>query len=468
MNGFVIRTICCWMIVLVFSAGSVYGDLAGRINAVINQKDNAKATFTVKVIKADTGAEVYARNADKLMMPASNMKIVTTAAALAYLGGDYEFTTRVGLCGGDVAVIGGGDPLLGDKDTDSRYGRTEGWVFEEIVAGLRGKGVTDVNDVVVDGSFFDGVRVHPNWPSEQLNQPYACEVCGLNFNENCVLIKVQRGYSGAVVIVEPATNYLTFIDKVQLVGSGNSAIGAYRNRTPNLLTLKGRLRKEAGFRLAIENPAMMFGTILKERLVQAGIDIRGEVVEKDARSDERFELIWRHQTPINDVLIRCNKDSLNLGAESLVKTISAECSAGKCNGSWEHGFELIGKYLEILGIDKSEFVLDDGCGLSRGNKVSANVLAGVLKNIYDSSKWSEYKDTLAVGGEDGTTYKYFREEKYKGKVIGKTGYISGVRTFSGVCQTDSGEFIFSILTSGGSSKVRAGINDIVKAVMDEY
>jgi len=166
------------------------------------------------------------------------------------------------------------------------------------------------------------------------------------------------------------------------------------------------------------------------------------------------------------VLMRCNKDSLNMAAEALVKTISAEYTKGKINGQWKHGCELIGKYLATLGISADQYKLDDGCGLSRENRISANVLVGVLRNIYNSGAWGEYKKSLAIGGVDGTIRKYFKDEKYKGKIIGKTGYINGVRTFSGVAQTDGGDYIFSILTSGGTATVRTGINDIAKAIID--
>lgn len=467
MKGIDIKTICAVTMIAVF-CGAVYGDLQSKINAVVNSKECSSAVFAVKIVKADTGQTVYSLNENKLMMPASNMKIVTTAAAIAYLGSDYKFTTKVGMCGNDLVVIGAGDPLLGDKETDDRYGRQKGWIFEDIIAGLKGKGITSVKDIVVDSTFFDDNRVHPSWPRAQLNQPYACEVCGLNFNDNCVRLTVTRSNERAVVAVEPETKYLKFSNKITLVSSGNSAIGAYRNNTPNLLTLKGRLRKEAGFELAVERPASMFGVMLKERLEKEGIAVTGSVIEKYARGCDNFDLFWSHQTPLSDVLIRCNKDSLNLGAESLVKTISAEFTEGKVNGAWKHGFELVGRYMENLGVDKSEFQLDDGCGLSRENRVSANAIVTVLKNVYQSTKWDEYKNTLAVGGQDGTIYKYFREEKYKGKIIGKTGYINGVRAFSGVCRTGEGEYIFSILTSGGTAKVRTGINDIAKAVIDEY
>ena len=113
---------------------------------------------------------VYSHNAHKPLMPASNMKVVTTAAALKYLGAGFEYKTRVGLQNGALVVIGSGDPLLGDKSTDDRYGRPAGWIFEKIVQALREQGVAEVNDIVIDTTVFDDQRVHPSWPAKRPQQ----------------------------------------------------------------------------------------------------------------------------------------------------------------------------------------------------------------------------------------------------------------------------------------------------------
>ena len=164
---------------------------------------------------------------------------------------------------------------------------------------------------------------------------------------------------------------------------------------------------------------------------------------------------------------RCNKDSFGLGAECLLKTISAQANEKKMNGSWQGGRALISRYLNSLSISDDEFYIDDGSGLSRENKLSANAIVEILSNTYNSPQWPIFKQSLAVGGRDGTVRKYFRDRRYSGKIFGKTGYINGVRAFSGICSTDNGEFIFSILTNNSrTSKTRKAINDIVKAVID--
>lgn len=154
-----------------------------------------------------------------------------------------------------------------------------------------------------------------------------------------------------------------------------------------------------------------------------------------------------------------------MAAESLLKTIAAKSNPDNKNGSWEKGCELIGKYLSELGLDDSQFYIDDGSGLSRQNELSANAITTVLQKQYRSRNWPLYRDSLAVGGIDGTLEKHFKNERYKGKILGKTGYIAGVKSLSGICITDKGDYIFSILGNNGPS--RDAINRIAQAIIDE-
>jgi D-alanyl-D-alanine carboxypeptidase/D-alanyl-D-alanine-endopeptidase (penicillin-binding protein 4) len=131
------------------------------------------------------------------------------------------------------------------------------------------------------------------------------------------------------------------------------------------------------------------------------------------------------------------------------------------------GQQLISHYLLSLGVPSDQFVIDDGSGLSEKNRLSANTLSTVLLDLYRNPNWQRFKQTLAVGGLDGTIDKYFNETKYKGKVFGKTGYIEGVKAFSGVCSTSAGDRIFVILTNNANGNTRPAINDVVKAIIDE-
>jgi D-alanyl-D-alanine carboxypeptidase/D-alanyl-D-alanine-endopeptidase (penicillin-binding protein 4) len=181
-----------------------------------------------------------------------------------------------------------------------------------------------------------------------------------------------------------------------------------------------------------------------------------------------FKPLVEFTTPIADCLRRANTDSLGLAAEALLKTIDAQGKPDRKNGGWAGGRERIAKFLSDLGIPSEEFVIDDGSGLSRQDRMTAYALSKILLDLYRSKNWDLFEGSLAVGGEDGTIDKYFGEAKYRGKIHAKTGYISGVRALSGVCLTNTGPYIFSILSNGPKGLSRDALNNIPKAIIDEY
>ena len=439
---------------------------ADSINRIIRQQKQSKTTFSILAVDADSGKTLYQKNATKPMIPASNMKVITTAASLHYLGPNYVFQTKIGLIGDSLVVIGAGDPLLAEPKLDPQDPRSLNRIFSEIVLLLKDAGKTSIEDVVIDVSFFDNNRVHPSWPPSQLNQWYACEVSGLNFYNNCVHIHAERKNNRAALKMEPENSYIKLVNQIKLISKGSSAVGAYRNSVPNKLLIKGKLNQQAGFDVAIEEPQGLFASVLADRLTKSGISIRGKIIQKYVKYDDTIQVLKVFETPVHQVWARSNKNSLGLAAECLVKTISATNTQDNINGEWPHGLALIGRYLDSLGISAEQFVLDDGSGLSRKNRLSPKVLVTVLRDMYTSNNCDIFFDSLAVGGVDGTIAKYFRQAPYKNNILGKTGYISKVRSFSGICKTPRGDILFSILTEGGNGYTRRCINEIAEAIYD--
>ncbi len=263
------------------------------------------------------------------------MKIITSAAALKFLGANYKYKSTIGLCDDTLVVIGSGDPLFGDKDTDAKYGRKAGWIFEDIIAALKRRRIKNINDIIVDSGIFDDQRVHPGWPEEELNKPYACEVSGLNFNGNCIDISAKKIGKRVAVYIEPKTAFIKYTNKVTPISKGTSTIGSYRNSRPNEIVIHGKCRSTSGpYAVAIERPAAFFGFLLAEHLARAGIKTKGQFIEKAVADDCKITILTEYTTSIADCLARCNKDSFGLAAEALVKTIAANSSITGKNGSW--------------------------------------------------------------------------------------------------------------------------------------
>jgi D-alanyl-D-alanine carboxypeptidase/D-alanyl-D-alanine-endopeptidase (penicillin-binding protein 4) len=298
-----------------------------------------------------------------------------------------------------------------------------------------------------------------------LNRSYACEVSGLNYNANCVKINAKKVGKSVALSITPPTTYVKLVNKVKTSKKAN-AVGAWRNSVPNKLIVKGYCKTESGFDVAIERPAAFFAYLLAERLAKAGIEIKGDFAEMYIKKDKSIRTLRTYTTNIADVLTRCNADSFGLAAEALIKTVSAENTMYRINGEWPHGLTLAKRYLRSTGVKDAEFTLTDGSGLSRQNKLSPNALTSVLLDIYKGPNRKYYIDTLAVGGVKGSrpVRAYFTDKKYKGKVFAKSGTLNGVKALSGICRTDSGDRIFSIITNKANSKTRQAINDIVEAI----
>jgi D-alanyl-D-alanine carboxypeptidase/D-alanyl-D-alanine-endopeptidase (penicillin-binding protein 4) len=219
--------------------------------------------------------------------------------------------------------------------------------------------------------------------------------------------------------------------------------------------------------VAIEKPAAFLGYLLAEHLLRAGIATRGRLVEKPFDMKCEFVELVEFTTPIADVLHRSNKNSLNLASEALVKTMAAHGNPDRKGGSWDQGGELIARYLSNLGIPLEEFNIDDGSGLSRENRLSANAITTVLLDMYKSDDWRLFRGSLSVGGVDGTVDDQFKTPKYRGKVLAKTGTIAGVKSLSGVCLTGRGPYLFSILSNRYSLSPDR-VYGVAEAIIDEY
>ena len=172
--------------------------------------------------------------------------------------------------------------MFGYFDTDSENSKDPNIIFQNIIAALKQKKISAINDIIIDTSIFDDQRTHPNWPADQLNREYACEISGLNFHTNCIYMTVKNAGGAAVISIEPQTGYVDIINQVKTTGKGKDAVGAYRQTgKPNTFLVSGTCKKlEGPFAVAIERPGAFFGFVLAENLKKAGISVTGKLLEK--------------------------------------------------------------------------------------------------------------------------------------------------------------------------------------------
>ncbi len=470
------------------SSSPARADLAGDVRKAMHSKAVKPEKLGVEIIRLGNGTNgsesqtVFQHNATTPLGPASNLKVVTTAAALERLGPDFRFRTMLAVRGApggahDVAVVGDGDPTLGDAEMLQRLGWGVDTVFANWADVLKKRNVTRVRNVYVDDSVFDEVFVHPNWPAEQQHKRYVAQVGGVNLNANCVDFFLQTGAYGEYVTyaTDPMTDYVQ-ISNVCVTGDRN-AVWLARDLGRNSIVLRGEADASNTFPISVtvHDPALFAATVLAETFRAAGIEVTGEVLrdrsirarvlDANVAQAERWLPTAIHETPLSTVLARANKDSMNLYAEALCKRVGHSTSG--TSGSWENGTAAIAAYLQSLGVSTDEFVIDDGCGLSRKNAISANAVAQVLAHTFAGQKRQALLDSLSVAGSDGTLEKRFRDSDLRGRVFGKTGYINGVSSLSGYVRTRDDEwYAFSILMNGISDVATAKQvqEQIVKAI----
>jgi D-alanyl-D-alanine carboxypeptidase/D-alanyl-D-alanine-endopeptidase (penicillin-binding protein 4) len=443
-------------------------DLPGDIRSVLGDKYLQKVQTGIYIVRLDGGGKsnvLYERSASNLFIPASNLKIITASAALDTLGPDFKFRTLLVQRGNDLALVGDGDPTLGDAEMLRKVGWDVDTVFRNWAEQLKKRNITSVGRVLVDDSVFDEQFLHPSWPTDQEHKRYVAQVGGLNLNANCIDFYVRPGAFGAVVdyAMNPATRYVS-VRNTCATGNEN-AIWLARQPGTNEIILKGETRAnvEAPVSVTIHDPSMFAGTVLAETLAANGVNVaEGVVRDRTVRQSlAKGSVIAVHETPLVTVLARSNKDSMNLYAESLCKRIGYETT--KSSGSWQNGTAAMAAFLKKAGVEEGQWELDDGCGLSKKDQISPTAIVRVLAYNFRGKSREIFLGSLAVAGIDGTLDDRFKGTDLRGRVFGKSGFVSGVSSLSGYLHgKDDQWYAFAIMMNG----IATGTNSTAKQLQE--
>lgn len=466
-----------WVVALA-AAAARGGTVEAEVDAVLQHHALHRATLAVQVLRLGNGPgdlqELFARNAHLPLVPASNLKLVTTAAALERLGADFKFRTVLLRRDADLVLIGDGDPTFGDAAYLKKVGWRSTTVYEGWAAQLRKTGVTEVRDVVVDDGVFEEASFHPDWPTDQIDYYYEAQVGGMNFNANLAELVWPAGGGGDPAVV-PATKYLQIR---QAPAAGRGGFGVNRQAGSNVINVRGDPPAK-GYKtyVTVHDPALYAATVLADLLSANGVKVTGQVRrDRTVRRQDpaamaasgKWPVVGIHETPIAPVLARCNKDSMNLYAEALCKRMGHDPTKGTA-GSWETGTAATAAYLKSAGIPDTDFTLADGSGMSKRNAVSPRALARVLCYEYYGRNRDAYVASLSVAGVDGTLDDRFKGSDLRQRVFGKSGFVEGVSTLGGYLKAKDGQwYAFSIMVNGIGPKTNGEVKllqeRIVKAV----
>lgn len=460
---------------LLLAGSRAAATIESEVAAVKQDRLMHRASLGVQVMRLGTSPadlkEVFNLDAHVPLTPASNLKLVTTAASLERLGADFKFRTTLYRRGDDLVLVGDGDPTFGDADYLKAFGWKNTAVFDGWIAQLQKLGVTSVNDVIIDDSVFDEQFFHPDWPTDQLDLYYEAEVGGMNFNANLVEL-TGNGYEPAV---SPRVRYLQFKQN----DVSGKRLSANRQAGSNVVVLRGNLSDRLSQQETIHDPPLFSATVLFDLAAARGIKITGQVKrDRTIRGLKpetlvaagKMSVVGFHETPLSAVIARANKHSVNLYAEALCKRMGYD-PAKNTPGTWETGTAATSAYLKTAGIPETDFTLADGCGLSKKNAISPRALVRVLCYEFYGKNRDIFAQSLSVAGvkNDGTLQDRFEGSDLRRRVFGKSGFVEGVSTLSGYLQAKDGQwYAFSIMINGiprlSNSQVKLLQERIVKAV----
>ncbi|MCH8964708.1 MAG: D-alanyl-D-alanine carboxypeptidase/D-alanyl-D-alanine-endopeptidase, partial [Planctomycetes bacterium] len=253
-----------------------------KLQKLLDRLPHAQTVVSVAVMSLPDGKIIYERNADRVLIPASNQKIIPGAVALAKFGMAHSFDTRLALDGDDLILIGGGDPGLGDSKLADQRGGQPTDIFVQWAAILTQRGITTIQgDIIIEDQIFDQPWVHPSWEEGDLTKWYAAPVGGLNFNDNCIEITLRPTTPGELVRFEvfPPSAWIR-IDNRCKTGPSKSKNKPWIHRPSGdpLYELRGRCSRKSELKsVSVPDPGIFTGEVLKAVLKSHGIDVRGEV-----------------------------------------------------------------------------------------------------------------------------------------------------------------------------------------------
>ncbi len=409
-----------------------------------------KARYALCVRDLQTDRELVAIAADRPQKPASVQKLFITAAALHRFGPDFAFRTRVYLDGPDLLIVGGGDPGLGDERLAEKAGRAHLAEFDAWAEALDARGVSQLRHIALDDTVFEQAFRHPDWPANQAANWYQAPVGGLNLNDNCLDVRVVAG--GGKVRAETTPRVGELILKTSLVAAEKHRPIATRAIGQDVIEVRGPVSKSAGLgSVAVGVPSLYVGAAVKAELEARGVAVTAGLVRRPRGAAGDPVLLATHATSLPDVLWRTNTFSQNMFAEALLKSLAAYRGDGQRSGtagSWEAGRAVLRQELGALGVPCPTAVFRDGSGLSHDNRATARQITALLARMWRHPHRAVFQASLARPGERGTMERRYRDPRLKGRVWGKTGTISGVRSLAGYVQTADGTYAFALLIDG--------------------
>ena len=450
-------------------------DLQAKLRQSLQRPEVRRGMVGVKVISMMSGKVVFEENAEKYFMPASNMKNFTVATALDRLGPDYRIVTSIyasampdadGTITGDLRIFGRGDVSISDRFNGGDPGKS----LDAIVEKIASLGIRRINgSIVADDSYFRGFPIPSSWEWDDLQWSYGAEVSALPLNDSVITLTVRPGADGQQCLAQTRPyNVVIRIVNTCTTGPAGSrrTLSVHKRLDQNVFEISGSLpANDNGFngQVAVSRPAELFADLLRQKLMEKGITVAGgHRYERrlDGSLPVGVEIGRVESAPMSIIAAQTMKPSQNMYTETLLWTLGEQDrNANPAPGggtapvsnatSAELGISAVKKFLAGLGVAPDGVVQYDGSGLSRHNLITPAAVVQ-LYNYMGKSRYAQaWRESLTVGGIDGTLRNRFKGTRAQGNVRGKTGTIDQVSALSGYVRTAAGEELaFSMVVNG--------------------
>jgi len=463
-----------WL-VLTFVAVSPNDSFSQQIDHVrdIIDRSHASSSFWSVMVRDSNGDVIYDYNSDKLIRPASNLKLVSSAAFLEKLGYDYTFETTLYGTGeqvgnrwaGDLYIRGSGDPSINGKAYDDPL-----FLFEQWFSLLDSMGVEIVDgNIIGHDGYFDDVPYPRGWEWDDLSYFYAPEISALSFNLNVVDLEVlangRPGSTPTITWFPFDTPYVQFVNEQRITPRGTRFDESYRRELgTNRIYLRSTL-PEGYYEtepLSVHNPSRFFIDTFKRYLERQGIGVRGQLLitrDQVNWSAPGFVELDSHQShPLHTMITRLNRESDNFYAEMLLKNL-ASVEYG-VPGSTELGLKVVKEFMKSSGFDTTAVMLRDASGMAPATLLRTSELNQFLYDIQSKPYFEYYLNSLSVGSVNGTLRYRFHNNSVSDNFLGKTGFLSGVRSLSGYLDTRNGERLIVTIATNNYT-VRTTVVDLI-------
>lgn len=464
-----------------------------RADKLVQTEPVDKGLWGLLVVDAVTGETLYEKNADKYFVPASNMKLLSTALALDTLGADYRFRTTIetngtisadGKLSGDLILVGRGDPNLSNRkfpfDTKEEFDGPPERALAELADMVVARGVKEIGgDVVGDDSYFPRERYPDGWEIDDMVWDYGAAISAIVVDDNTVTLTLTPGEQAGDAVqaeVEPVEQEFVVRNEVTTAGAKEKPdLRLTREPGSDAVVLTGTLLAKSSPRklvLAIQEPAEHAAALLEKLLTDRGVKVDGKARaqhDPDPTEGTRTVLAEHLSIRLGDSVKLVNKISQNLHAEVLLRV------AARQSGRWtepEDLWKFAQQFYAKVGIGPDDVVQTDGSGLSRHDLVTPRAFVTLLEYAQKQPWFTDYFASLPISGVDGTLTERMKDPVIAGRIHAKTGSVAHVRTLSGFADTAGGRrLIFSFMSNNEQVKnheLYDALDGLCQAMIQEF